>query len=83
MLRALVAALFRCSHREITFPMTPRRTPGTKGLRTKPYVACLDCGQEFEYDWQEMKVRKAVKVTIPRHIQETLHEPHSRKQNCF
>ena len=23
---------------------------------TGTYVACLDCGREFPYDWQEMKV---------------------------
>jgi RNA polymerase subunit RPABC4/transcription elongation factor Spt4 len=23
---------------------------------TGTYVACLDCGHEFAYDWQEMKV---------------------------
>jgi predicted protein tyrosine phosphatase len=23
---------------------------------TGTYVVCLDCGKEFAYDWQEMKV---------------------------
>jgi hypothetical protein len=23
---------------------------------TGTYVACLDCGREFPYDWREMKV---------------------------
>ncbi|MGB8732862.1 MAG: hypothetical protein WCC99_16555 [Candidatus Sulfotelmatobacter sp.] len=26
------------------------------GALTGTYVACLDCGREFPYDWQQMKV---------------------------
>jgi hypothetical protein len=26
-------------------------------------VVCLDCGKEFGYNWQEMKVGEAVKPT--------------------
>ena len=36
-------------------PGLPRRRPQAGGL-TGTYVACLDCGKEFPYDWQEMKV---------------------------
>jgi hypothetical protein len=25
------------------------------------YVACLDCGQEFRYDWAEMRVGEPVR----------------------
>jgi hypothetical protein len=31
------------------------RRPQAAAL-TGTYVACLDCGTEFPYDWQEMKV---------------------------
>lgn len=24
--------------------------------RAKTYVACLDCGKEFDYDWKQMRV---------------------------
>ena len=24
--------------------------------RTGTYVACLDCGKEFRYDWQQMRI---------------------------
>jgi len=24
--------------------------------RTRTYVACLDCGKEFDYNWDEMRV---------------------------
>jgi RNase P subunit RPR2 len=27
--------------------------------RTGTYVVCLDCGREFRYDWQEMRVAGA------------------------
>jgi hypothetical protein len=51
-------AVFGCKHRRYSFPVTIRG----KGVRpqagalTGTYVACLDCGKEFPYDWQEMKV---------------------------
>jgi hypothetical protein len=51
-------ALFGCWHSHYSFPITVRR-----GLRrsraaslTGTYVVCLDCGKEFAYDWQEMKI---------------------------
>ena len=57
MLQTFFHALFGCSHQRTTFPLTPARTtvaPGGKRLGT--YVVCLDCGKEFAYDWQQMKV---------------------------
>lgn len=59
----LVDALFGCTHKHCTFPITvkpgqPHRyqatTPGT-------YIVCLDCGKEFGYDWKQMKVVETVK----------------------
>lgn len=29
---------------------------------TGTYVACLECGKEFPYDWQEMKIVSAEPV---------------------
>lgn len=43
----LLRWLFWCRHKRLTFPVT-------RNLRT--YVVCLNCGEEFGYDWQEMKV---------------------------
>jgi hypothetical protein len=58
MLTKLMDALFGCRHARYSFPITvragSRRTPGPQ--RTGTYVACLDCGREFRYDWQEMKI---------------------------
>jgi hypothetical protein len=48
----LVEALFGCAHRHRTFP----RTAKTPEKDSATYVVCLDCGQEFPYDWQEMRV---------------------------
>ena len=51
-------ALFGCSHKHCSFPITAR--PGQRRSQaaalTGTYVVCLDCGQEFAYDWQEMRL---------------------------
>lgn len=54
----LVDTMFGCRHERYSFPITVRagtRRAGT-AQRSGTYVACLDCGREFAYDWQEMKV---------------------------
>lgn len=56
-----VASLFGCSHRRCTFPITSTRKAGeasrAKGRGSHDtYIVCLDCGQEFAYDWQRMKL---------------------------
>jgi hypothetical protein len=52
--------LIGCSHRTTSFPFTPRRRLDSNASRTVTYVVCLDCGRKFEYDWQEMRIRKAM-----------------------
>jgi hypothetical protein len=50
--------LFGCSHKNYTFPITARhkqRRWGSPSVRGT-YVVCLDCGKEFAYDWQEMRI---------------------------
>jgi len=32
----------------------------TANNRHGTYVVCLDCGQEFRYDWKQMRVGEAV-----------------------
>jgi hypothetical protein len=70
-LMSLVDLFFGCWHKNYSFPITAR------GLRRSPaaavtgtYVVCLDCGKEFPYSWQEMKVvsaspRESKVATIP------------------
>ena len=71
MLTALLNAIFGCSHRRTTFPLTPRRKLGSNaGRAAVTYVVCLDCGKEFGYDWQEMRIRKPVTMLMPTHVQE-------------
>jgi len=58
MLEKLIDAVFGCRHSRYSFPVTLRATKHRPqaGALTGTYVACLDCGREFPYDWQEMKV---------------------------
>jgi len=61
---SLIHALFGCAHHRCTFPIT-----ATKNIcdcsNGEPYaftyVVCLDCGKEFRYDWQQMRVVGSVK----------------------
>jgi hypothetical protein len=58
MIAQLMDTLFGCRHSRYSFPVTIRgsaRRPQAATL-TGTYVACLDCGKEFPYDWKEMKV---------------------------
>ena len=67
----LFELLFGCRHSRYSFPVSVRRAtrrPQAAAL-TGMYVACLDCGKEFPYDWQEMKV-----VTSPERHRERVAE---------
>ena len=50
--------LFGCSHKKLSFPITVRavRRRSQAASVTGTYVVCLECGHEFPYDWNEMKV---------------------------
>jgi len=54
LVQAVANLFFGCQHRRTTFPLTPKR----KGVASRygTYVACLDCGEELAYDWDEMRV---------------------------
>jgi hypothetical protein len=58
MIAELFDAVFGCKHSHYSFPISvrcgSRRNSATR--LTGTYVVCLDCGREFPYDWQEMKV---------------------------
>ena len=59
-----VATLFGCAHQHCTFPITAKKQgaalPEGESCRNT-YIVCLDCGKEFSYDWQKMKVGAAAK----------------------
>jgi len=50
--------LFGCYHKNFSFPITKKRGQrlSRAAALTGTYVVCLDCGKEFAYDWEEMKV---------------------------
>ena len=58
MIKDIFDVLFGCSHKHCSFPITTK--PGQRRIQaaaaTGTYVVCLDCGQEFAYDWQEMRM---------------------------
>jgi hypothetical protein len=35
-------------------------TPAPGAARHSTYVVCLDCGKEFDYDWEGMRVGQPV-----------------------
>lgn len=58
MIDAILNLLFHCAHRHLTRPFTPRGEEGVPHGAT--YVVCLDCTKQFAYDWQEMRIGKAI-----------------------
>ena len=50
--------LFGCRHKQITRPITPVRKPGVRSEGT--YVACLECGTQFSYDLDEMRIGEPI-----------------------
>ena len=58
---SVLNALFGCSHSHTTFPLTPGRRSPRSGHRHSTYVVCLDCGQEFQYNWAEMRIGEPVR----------------------
>jgi len=53
MLRALYDLIFGCAHRRLSWPLTVR-TP-----KKRTYVVCLNCGTEFDYDFEAMQLCQA------------------------
>jgi hypothetical protein len=59
MVAKLINMVFGCWHGNFSFPITVRgeaKRNRPAAQLTGTYVACLDCGKEFPYDWKEMKV---------------------------
>lgn len=50
-------AIFGCWHKRTTFPQTNRKGQRRSAHAQRgAYVVCLDCGKEFAYDWQKMRI---------------------------
>ena len=58
MIRSILQRVFDCSHRRLTWPITPVRKPGVPSGET--YVVCLDCGKQFAYDWEHMRTGEPI-----------------------
>lgn len=58
MIDTLLNMLFRCSHRHLTRPLT--RVGETGGPQGASYVVCLDCGKQFAYDLEAMRIGKPI-----------------------
>lgn len=57
---------FRCKHARTTFPMSPVRKKSADGRNeatAEMYVVCLDCGKQFSYDWENMRIVKPVDIS--------------------
>ena len=49
-MQTLLNAVFRCFHRHLTRPITSPAIP------KRTYVVCLDCGKQFAYDLNAMRI---------------------------
>ena len=58
MIDTVLNLLFRCSHRQLTRPVTPVSMAGVP--RGETYVVCLDCGKQFSYDLEKMRIGKPI-----------------------
>jgi hypothetical protein len=58
MIDTVLNLLFRCPHRRLTRPVAPITKAGQR--HSQSYVVCLDCGKQFEYDLNEMRIGKAI-----------------------
>jgi DNA-directed RNA polymerase subunit RPC12/RpoP len=62
MIDTVLNLLFRCSHRRLTRPVAPITKAGQP--HSQSYVVCLDCGKQFEYDLNQMRIGKVIDRSI-------------------
>jgi len=65
MISSILNAMFGCSHKRTTFPITLRSSVSTGAARKATYVVCLDCGKEFDYNWKKMQMDNVVRTKVP------------------
>ncbi len=71
MIDSLWNLMFSCAHKRTSFPLTPKRDDrpiSQSAARTGTYVVCLDCGKEFPYNWQELRIEKPVHASSHRPV---------------
>ncbi len=72
MLNTITDFFFGCTHKRTSFPISTRAAK----VRTKTgtYVVCLDCGKEFAYNWEEMRIvseREQAASGVPERVSAT------------
>jgi len=63
MIAKIFNLIFGCHHRRLTRPITPVHNAATQKCDRSgkgTYVACLDCGQRFQYDVEKMRVGRQI-----------------------
>lgn len=64
MIDSLFNAFLGCRHRRTTFPLTPVKRKGEEDpILNETYVVCLECGKQFVYDWEQMRLGKPVDIS--------------------
>ena len=58
MIDSLSNLLFGCRHSRTSFPHTP--ASGCAASPEDMYVVCLECGKQFHYDWERMRIGRLV-----------------------
>jgi RNase P subunit RPR2 len=51
-----------CSHSRTTFPQTHTQDSRGRAISPRPagpHVTCLECGQEFRYNWEQMRIERS------------------------
>jgi len=73
----LVDLLFGCWHKNLSFPVSVRQDQRASlaARRTGTYVVCLDCGREFAYDLQDMRIVPWQVGKAIRHLAERIKRP--------
>ena len=54
--RGILDFLFGCWHSHLSFPRSDKQHWSPASAKTGMYVVCLDCGKQFAYAWDEMRV---------------------------
>lgn len=58
MIHTMMDLLFGCRHKHLTRPITP--VSKAVAQRQGAYVACLDCGKQFNYDVTKMRMGEEI-----------------------
>jgi hypothetical protein len=70
MVMKLFDVMFGCSHKRCSFPITVRgkQRRSAAASVTGTYIVCLDCGQEFPYDWNKMELVNGQREVSPQPV---------------